>query len=47
MLTRLMDENAKLPEPRDARVVMHEAMVQSGILSSQRAEELGLAADRS
>jgi (E)-4-hydroxy-3-methylbut-2-enyl-diphosphate synthase len=46
MLTRLMDENAKLAEPKDARAVMHEAMVQSGILSSQRAEQLGLGADK-
>jgi (E)-4-hydroxy-3-methylbut-2-enyl-diphosphate synthase len=46
LLTRLMDENAKAAEPRDARTVMHEAVVQSGLLSAQRAEELGLGADR-
>ena len=46
MLTRLMDDNAKLPEPKDARLVMHEAMVQSGIHSARRAEELGLPGDR-
>src|SRR5262245_46471410 len=28
LLTRLMDENAKLPEPKDARAVMHEAITQ-------------------
>jgi (E)-4-hydroxy-3-methylbut-2-enyl-diphosphate synthase len=46
LLTRLMDENAKAAEPRDARAVMHEAVVQSGLLSARRAEELGLGADR-
>ncbi|MFW6076475.1 MAG: flavodoxin-dependent (E)-4-hydroxy-3-methylbut-2-enyl-diphosphate synthase [Hyphomicrobiales bacterium] len=46
MLTRLMDDNARLAEPKDARLVMHEAMVQSGIHSARRAEELGLPGDR-
>jgi len=46
MLTRLMDDNAKLPEPKDARLVMHDAMVQSAIHSARRAEELGLPGDR-
>jgi (E)-4-hydroxy-3-methylbut-2-enyl-diphosphate synthase len=45
MLTKLMDENAKLPQPKDARLVMHEALVQSGIHSATRAEELGLPGD--
>jgi (E)-4-hydroxy-3-methylbut-2-enyl-diphosphate synthase len=44
LLTRLMDENAASPEPKDARAVMHEAMVLSGLLSAQRAEELGMGA---
>jgi len=42
LLTRLMDENAALPAPEDARLVLHEAIVQSGLLSAQRAEELGM-----
>jgi (E)-4-hydroxy-3-methylbut-2-enyl-diphosphate synthase len=46
LLTRLMDENAKSPTPKSARDVMHEAIVQSGLLSAARAEELGLGADR-
>jgi (E)-4-hydroxy-3-methylbut-2-enyl-diphosphate synthase len=46
LLTRLMDENARLPEPKDAREVMHEAIVQSALLSAARAMELGLDADR-
>jgi (E)-4-hydroxy-3-methylbut-2-enyl-diphosphate synthase len=46
MLTRLMDENARLAQPKDARLVMHEALVQSGIHSATRAEELGLPGDK-
>lgn len=46
LLTHLMDENARSPEPRDARDVMHEAIVQSALLSANRAEELGLGADK-
>src|SRR6266550_1430592 len=42
LLTKLMDENTALPEPRDARAVMREAMVQSALLSAARAEELGM-----
>src|SRR6266566_2720553 len=42
LLTRLMDENARSPAPRDAR----EAMVQSALLSAERAEEIGLSRDR-
>ncbi len=46
LLTRLMDENSKSKEPRDARAVTHEAMVQSALLSAQRAEEIGLPKNR-
>ena len=46
LLTRLMDENAKLPAPKDARAVMHEAITQSALLSAERAIELGLGADK-
>ena len=46
LLTRLMDENARAAKPTDARAVMHEAMVQSGLLSAERAVEIGLPADR-
>jgi (E)-4-hydroxy-3-methylbut-2-enyl-diphosphate synthase len=46
LLTRLMDENAALDEPKDARAVMHEAIVQSALLSAGRATELGLGPDR-
>ena len=43
LLTHLMDENAALDEPKPARAVMHEAIVQSAHLSALRAEEIGLA----
>ena len=46
LLTHLMDENARSPEPREAREVMHEAIVQSALFSATRAEELGLGADK-
>jgi (E)-4-hydroxy-3-methylbut-2-enyl-diphosphate synthase len=46
LLTRLMDENAASAAPKDARAVMHEAIVQSGLLSAARAEELGMGADK-
>jgi (E)-4-hydroxy-3-methylbut-2-enyl-diphosphate synthase len=45
LLTALMDENAKAASPRDLREVMHEAVVQSGLLSAARAEDLGLPRD--
>ena len=46
LLTALMDENARSAQPIDARAVMREAMVQSALLSAQRAEEIGLSRDR-
>jgi (E)-4-hydroxy-3-methylbut-2-enyl-diphosphate synthase len=46
LLTRLMDENSKHPEPLGAREVTHEAMVQSALLSAARAEEIGLPKNR-
>jgi len=46
LLTRLMDANAKSDTPMDARAVMHEAIVQSALLSAQRAEALGMGADQ-
>ncbi|MFL6799080.1 MAG: flavodoxin-dependent (E)-4-hydroxy-3-methylbut-2-enyl-diphosphate synthase [Xanthobacteraceae bacterium] len=46
LLTGLMDENARAAKPVDARAVTREAMVQSALLSAQRAEDIGLARDR-
>src|SRR5689334_2433677 len=46
LLTHLMDENSKKPYPLEARAVTREAMVQSALLSAQRAEEIGLPRNR-
>ena len=46
LLARVMDENARRPEPRDATAIMREAMVTSALESALRAEELGLGGDR-
>lgn len=46
LLTSLMDINAAAPKPLDARAVMREAMVQSALLSAERAEEIGLGKDK-
>jgi (E)-4-hydroxy-3-methylbut-2-enyl-diphosphate synthase len=40
-----MDENAKSNHPVDARDVTREAMIQSAMLSAERAEEIGLPKD--
>jgi (E)-4-hydroxy-3-methylbut-2-enyl-diphosphate synthase len=45
LLTRLMDDNSKLPAPLDATDVTREALVVSALDSAQRAEELGLSRD--
>src|SRR6201985_759896 len=45
LLTHLMDENAKSNHPVDARDVTREAMIQSAMLSAERAEEIGLPKD--
>src|SRR5215510_2807350 len=45
LLARLMDENARLPEPRDAKEVMKEAIVRSAIESAHLAESYGLGRD--
>jgi (E)-4-hydroxy-3-methylbut-2-enyl-diphosphate synthase len=46
LLTAMMDANAALSEPRDARDVMLDAMVESALRSARLAEEAGLAHDR-
>jgi (E)-4-hydroxy-3-methylbut-2-enyl-diphosphate synthase len=46
LLTEMMDLNAALPEPRDSRDVMIEAMVASALRSAALAEEVGLPHDR-
>jgi (E)-4-hydroxy-3-methylbut-2-enyl-diphosphate synthase len=46
LLTRLMDENAVSATPISAAAVQREAIIQSALLSAQRAEEIGLGRDR-
>ena len=46
LLTELMDENATLSSPRDAKDVLLEALVQSALRSAALAEEIGLGHDR-
>jgi (E)-4-hydroxy-3-methylbut-2-enyl-diphosphate synthase len=46
LLARLMDENSRLKEPRDASQVMREAVIRSALDSAQAAQELGLPAER-
>ncbi|TME13405.1 MAG: flavodoxin-dependent (E)-4-hydroxy-3-methylbut-2-enyl-diphosphate synthase [Chloroflexi bacterium] len=46
LLTDLMDVNAKLPEPRESRDVMIDAMVESAMRSAELAEATGLGHDR-
>ena len=46
LLTTLMDENAKAQEPRDAKDVYIEAMIESGLRSAALAEQVGLGHDR-
>jgi (E)-4-hydroxy-3-methylbut-2-enyl-diphosphate synthase len=45
LLARLMDENARRPQPGDATQIMREAMVASALESAAKAEELGLPGD--
>ena len=44
--TKLMDENAALDQPHDADYVMREALVQSALISAEKAEAVGLPADK-
>ena len=46
LLARLMDENAKMAVPEDARIVMHNALVASAMESAAEAERLGLGSDK-
>lgn len=46
LLTRLMDENSKLAEPKEARKVTMRAMVVSAVESARAAESYGLAHDK-
>src|SRR5436190_19081220 len=46
LLTRMMDENSLLPEPKDAREVTLEAIVVSAVESAKAAEHYGLGHDK-
>ncbi|NGP54067.1 flavodoxin-dependent (E)-4-hydroxy-3-methylbut-2-enyl-diphosphate synthase [Thioalkalivibrio sp. XN8] len=46
LLTRLMDDNSRLPEPLDAAAVTKEALIRSALDSAERAVELGLPRNR-
>ena len=46
LLTRLMDENAEKGGPLSTDEVMHEAVVQSALISAHLAEEIGLGRDK-
>src|ERR1051325_382116 len=46
LLTRMMDENSRLEDPKDARDVTMEAMVVSALNSAELAEKYGLRADQ-
>src|SRR6266853_4164987 len=46
LLTRMMDENSLLPEPKDAREVTMEAIVVSALTSAKLAEQHGLRPDQ-
>lgn len=46
LVVRMMDENARLPEPKDVQEVTRAALIASAIESAQRAEKLGMAHNR-
>ena len=46
LVTRLMDENAARPHPRDAREVVMEAMVLSAVESAEMAQSYGMGEDQ-
>lgn len=46
LMDALMEDNARLPEPRSGSEVLREAMVQSALTSAAAAEEIGLPHDR-
>ena len=46
LLTQLMDENAKLKNPKDFKEVTYDAMIQSALTSAQLAQKLGMGKDK-
>ena len=45
LLTQLMNENAVSAEPKDAKIILHEALIRSALLSAELAEKLGMSAN--
>ena len=46
LLARMMDDNARMPEPAEAADVMREALVVSALQNAAKAEEIGLPGNR-
>lgn len=46
LIVRMMDENAKLPQPKTAAEVTREALIVSALDSAKRAEKLGMPHDK-
>jgi (E)-4-hydroxy-3-methylbut-2-enyl-diphosphate synthase len=46
LVVQMMDDNAKLPEPKDAADITREALVVSALTSAAKAEEIGLPRER-
>ena len=46
LLGRMMDDNARLPEPGEASEVMREALIVSALQNAQKAQEIGLPGNR-
>lgn len=46
LATKLMDENAALSSPREADAVMRETLVQSALISAEKAVNIGLSPDQ-
>ncbi len=46
LLTHLMDENANSEKPREATEITREAMIQSALLSAERAHEIGMGPEK-
>lgn len=46
LLTHLMDENANSNKPREATEITREAMIQSALLSAERAHDLGMGSEK-
>ena len=46
LVAQMMDDNAKLPEPRDAKAVTRAALILSALNSAAKAEQIGLPRNR-